>query len=173
MRVAAAVTLWLLLVFGPARSSTLEIGHAAPDFTLSDQYGKTFHLAEQRGSVVVLLYADRAGAKYHAAVMAAIDDGVRTGRFPKPTVQIAAELGSAPGFVRGWIRAAMRRKDAGGTRPPSILLDWANLLQSTYAFTANADNVVIIDRDQKLRFVGVSSADKPATETIQRILHAV
>lgn len=87
MRVAAAVTLWLLLVFGPARSSTLEIGHAAPDFTLSDQYGKTFHLAEQRGSVVVLLYADRAGAKYHAAVMAAIDDGVRTGRFPKPTVR--------------------------------------------------------------------------------------
>lgn len=45
---------------GPARSALhprrmIAIGQQAPDFTLEDQFGQKFHLADQRGRHNVLL----------------------------------------------------------------------------------------------------------------------
>jgi len=41
-----------------ARAAALEVGDKAPDFSLPDQDGKTFHLADQRGhaNVVIAFY---------------------------------------------------------------------------------------------------------------------
>ncbi len=43
------------------RARKLEVGEAAPDFTLPDQEGRPFRLRELRGHAVVLFFYPRAG----------------------------------------------------------------------------------------------------------------
>jgi len=40
----------------PKPQSNFTQGHAAPDFTLKDQDGKDFHLADLRGSKALLIF---------------------------------------------------------------------------------------------------------------------
>ena len=56
MRLAAAVL--ALLVSPLAAAAMPAVGEKAPDFTLTDQHGKAFHLAAYRGksTVVVAFY---------------------------------------------------------------------------------------------------------------------
>ena len=56
LRTGSIVVLLSLVL--AARAAALEVGDKAPDFSLPDQDGKTFHLADQRGksNVVIAFY---------------------------------------------------------------------------------------------------------------------
>jgi cytochrome oxidase Cu insertion factor (SCO1/SenC/PrrC family) len=49
------VVVWRMLRVPPPQIAS-NAGHAASDFTLTDQNGQPFHLADQRGHKVVLVF---------------------------------------------------------------------------------------------------------------------
>ncbi len=147
------VFLLIVLFFGNVgaiRANDL-VDKPAPAFELKDQYENTqaFKFPKQKVSVLVL--GDRKGSEQ-------IEGWVRPlyNRYQNKIDQNGvAVLSSVPSFMRGIVRKIFKNKVKY-----SVLLDWSGDVSRAYEYKGGKANLVIIDREGKIRF----RVEGPASE---------
>jgi hypothetical protein len=147
---------WLMLTLLFVTSAAIcaaqsKIGAAAPFFSLSDQYDKTLQLTDLRGSLLVLIDADRTGNEFNGAWVRPLVTRYNTPQLRKIRVVQVAHLASAPGFMRNFIKGKFISKDSAHPNGP-VLLDWQGIVAKSYGFHENVSNIYVVDAEGILRF---------------------
>lgn len=142
---------FLVLAFAAICAGQAKVGAAAPFFSLSDQYDKTLQLSDLRGSVIVLLDADRTGNEFNGAWVRPLVSRYNTPQLRKIRVVQIAHLASAPGFMHNFIKGKFISKDPARPNGP-VLLDWQGIVAKAYGFHEDVSNIYVIDAEGILRF---------------------
>jgi predicted transcriptional regulator len=137
------------------------INAKAPEFTLEDQYDRSFAIRQFAGRVVVLIASDRNGKvqnpPWTKALRERYGDGI--------ALQGVADLRGVPFFLKGTIRKDLRKEYAD-----SVLLDWKGDLFTACGLMKEVSNVIVIDRSGVIRFVHAGPAD---TDAVPRVFKEI
>jgi len=163
-------TMAVLALTGAAVAQAPEAGKPVP-LKFEDQFERANALADLRGRVVILVYADKKGteasrelgeklhvlfhptaagqppAKARLAPVAALS-GVPAGKpSPDVVVQAVACTGKVPALVRTAIRVGLK-KDAADT---PVWLDFGTVMADTFGMRDGQPNLVLFDAQGRLR----------------------
>jgi hypothetical protein len=148
----------MVLFLAPALSHgahPLENGKA-PDFTLADQYDRPFHLADARGSIIVLLAADGEAEAQLAPWRTKL-----AGRYADRVVMLGiADVRSAPFFLKRHLKNRFKKN------PDRVLLDWNGDFFTAYGLPGKAPSIVAIDRTGTVRSVRSGDATASALQDL-------
>jgi hypothetical protein len=169
------------------------LGQSAPAFvpaiSMQDQFGQTHDVKSYRGHVVVLVYGDKASAKANSAVGETIHvhfhptakgkSPAEARRAPVKVVEGAPAAAKVPGVyalpvacigkvpIGQRIIAAMIRNNSPVV---PVLLDFGDVMKTTFPFKAGVPNVVVLDAEGRYRY---SAAGAPTPEGTARLLAAI
>jgi hypothetical protein len=141
--VTASTVLLLIASAVTAGDGSRAIGKKAMEFTLEDQFEKTWSWTRNyRGKPTVLVLSDMKGSSY-------LDNWTKplTERF-KGRVQFAAfaDVSSAPSFMHGFVRGRIR---TSSEHP--IMLDFTGDVFTYYHVQSGVPNIVFIDETETVR----------------------
>lgn len=177
-RIIGSIASWskcslLVLIFAVMCAAQAKLGAAAPAFSLSDQYDKTLQLSDLRGSLVVLIDADRNGNEFNGAWVRPLVTRYNTPQVRKIRIVQIAHLSSAPGFMHNYIKGKFISKDPARPNGP-VLLDWQGFVAKAYGFRDDVSNIYVVDAEGILRFVsygkGTSAELEPLTQLLDKII---
>ena len=156
------IIVFLLMPFGASAGQIdgVSVNSKAPEFTLQDQYDKTFSLGQFTGRIVVLVASDREGRVQNPAWKRNLKE--RYG--DRITVRGVADVSSAPFFMKGTIREIMRKEGE------SILMDWKGEVFKAYALKPKVSNIVLINGSGVIAFLHAGPAD---TDALQELVTAI
>jgi predicted transcriptional regulator len=152
----------VVLLVGAAGAQPL-VNARAPEFTLQDQFDRTFTLRWLEGRTVVLIASDKEGSAQNPAWMKAI----REAYGDRLVVQGIADVRTVPFFLKGKIRNDFK-KDA-----ESILLDWKGEVFTAYGLAPKVSNVVLIDKLGTIGFLHSGPADPDALQRLFAVIDRV
>jgi hypothetical protein len=133
----------------------------APQFELADQFGTTHEFRFPRDKVTVLTVCGRKGSDDVAPWTTAL--GQRFG--DAVLLQGIADVGGAPGIMRGLIRAMFRKE----VKFP-VMLDWSGAHSAAFQYDRQTVTVYVVDR---AGFI-VRRAGGPATpEALAPVIAAI
>ena len=158
-----------------------------PDVAMQDQFEKTHDVRHHRGSVVVLIYGDRASADanrklgeqlhvaFHPAAKGQPPAQARTapvspilGAASSPEVVAVpvACVGKVPSLVRRIIRGQIKN----GAPEVPVWLDFEDVMKTQFAFKAGVPNVVVLDAQGRYRY---AAAGVPTREGMEKLVQAI
>jgi hypothetical protein len=182
-RVLLVVALYAGVTFGQSAPALV------PSVSMNDQFGNTHDVRSYRGHVVVLVYGDKASAKANAAVGETIHvhfhptakgkspaearrapvkpvEGAPAGaKVPEVYALPVACIGKVPVGQR--IIAAMIRNNSPVV---PVLLDFGDVMKTTFPFQAGVPNVVVLDAQGRYRY---AAAGTPTPEGTARLLATI
>jgi len=136
------------------------INKKAPEFSLLDQYDRSFTLQSFSGHPMILLACDKKGSELNGPWKTAII--VRyAGRVPCLGV---ADLRTVMFFMTGIVKRHFKKE------PASVLLDWDGELFTAYGLAQNVPNIILIDANGFVRHMYSGSA---SSEAIGQLFNAV
>lgn len=152
----------LLLLCVSTLKGAVDVGAQAPDFQLTDQFDKDFHLAAFTGQVVLLVCGDRVGSDYMGNWRKAVREKYKDQKELPLKMQSIANLSGIPGFMHGFVKSRFVEGSMKVNPPTSVLLDWRGDVARLYGFEEKLANVYLIDRAGVVRFktAGKGSADE-------------
>jgi predicted transcriptional regulator len=127
----------------------------APEFTLQDQYDKSFSLHQFGGRVLVLIACDKKGKVQNPPWIKAIREKYGDGI----ALLGAADVRGVPFFLKWKIRNDFKKEYAD-----SVLLDWKGEIFTTYGLAERVANIIVIDRGGTIRFMHAGPADPDAVQ---------
>jgi len=128
--------------------SALDVGRTAPGFKLADQFGKVWDLSALKGSVVVVVAADRDSGRGMDPWM----QGLKAKYGGKIVLLGLLDLRGVPGIGRGIARAKIR----GETSDP-LMLDFGGDVADAYMVNPKNPTVVVIGKSQVVKAVAKSA----------------
>jgi len=160
-----------------------------PDFALEDQFGGLHDLKAHRGSVLVLIYGDRASANANKALGEQLHvlfhpsakgqppalarrapvrplEGATGGASPDVLALPVACIGKVPQLVRTMIRTQFR--NASPDVP--VWLDFNDVMKANFPFRPGVPNVVVLDTQGRYRY---AAAGVPSAEGMARLEQAI
>jgi cytochrome oxidase Cu insertion factor (SCO1/SenC/PrrC family) len=147
----------LLFVFSPASvesGQSIALNTKAPDFSLKDQYGRTFNLRDLEGQIIVLIVSDKEGESQNHLWGKKIKD-----RYGNKIIIIGiADLRKVPFFMKGKIKEDFKKDEN------SILLDWNGEVFNAYGMTENVSNIILINKKGHIKHMYSGDATKDAVE---------
>jgi peroxiredoxin len=163
----------LVLIFAAICVAQTRVGVAAPTFTLRDQYDKALQLSDLRGSLVVLVDADRTGNQFNGAWVKPLRTRYNTPQLQQIRIVQIAHLSSVPGFLHNYVKGKFISKDSAHPNGP-VLLDWEGIVAKAYGFHDEVSNIYLIDRDGILRFTasgkGTTTDLDPLIQLLDKII---
>jgi len=157
----------LLLLSVSVLRGAVDVGAHAPDFQLTDQFDKDFHLAAFSGQVVLLVCGDRVGSDYMGNWRKAVREKYKDQKELPLKMQSIANLSGIPGFMHGYVKSRFVEGSMKVNPPTSVLLDWQGDVARLYGFEQKLANVYLIDRTGVVRF---KTAGKGSAEETARLL---
>jgi predicted transcriptional regulator len=126
----------------------IQAGTRAPDFSLSDQFGKQWTLSGLAGNVTVLVAADRNSGRSMGPWVDTLKNRY-SGR-----IQILAlmDLHDIPGIGRGIAKSRIRDE----TKDP-VMIDFHGTIAKAYGVNSKYPVVVVIDKGSIVRAVQTGS----------------
>lgn len=150
-RFAGTLITAFTLAAGPARADGVAPGQPAPDFKLQDTEGKTVHLADLKGKIVVLEWFNPECPFVRASHSKGSLVGMAAKYTPKGVVWLAINS-SAPGKQgAGADKSRAGAKEWGLTHP--ILLDPTGQVGRSYGAT-NTPHMFVIGKDGVVQYKG-------------------
>jgi len=113
-----------------------------PRVELEDQYGRRHRLGGELGVANIVVLADRPGSAQLEGWIRALHDRYG-GRLPLHGI---ARLAGVPSVARPLVRALFRSEV-----PHPVLLDWTGEIAEQLAFTPGRANVLLVDREGRIR----------------------
>jgi len=187
MRSLRFALLGCLVLGSPLRAQTPRV--VVPDVAMEDQFEKAHDVKHHRGSVVVLIYGDRAsananrtlGEQLHVAFHPAAKGQPPARARTAPVVPIAgaatspdvlavpvACIGKVPMLVRRLIRSQIK---SGAPEVP-VWLDFEDAMKTQFAFEAGVPNVVVLDTLGRYRY-RYAAAGVPTREGMEKLVQAI
>jgi hypothetical protein len=158
-----------------------------PDVAMEDQFEKAHDVKHHRGSVVVLIYGDRAsananralGEQLHIAFHPTAKGQPLARARTAPVVPIAgaatspdvlavpvACIGKVPLLVGRLIRGQMK----SGSPEMPVWLDFEDTMKTQFGFKAGVPNVVVLDTQGRYRY---AAAGTPTREGMEKLVRAI
>lgn len=190
-------TLLLLGCFTPLTWAQAPMGPrtvgALPALPLADQFQRPFDPAVYRGHVLVLIYGDRAssdankslGEWLHVAFhptakglppaearkqpvrpLANIPPGIVS---PDVHAVAVACCGKVPNLIQGVIRGQIK----SGAPDVPVLLDFQDVMKTTFGVVEKVPNLVIVDRAGQVRFTGNGPFTPEQTQQLANIVETL
>ncbi|MFN3480224.1 MAG: YtfJ family protein [Thermodesulfovibrionales bacterium] len=148
--------LFIFFPIGVESGQSIALNTKAPDFSLKDQYDRTFNLREFEGQVVVLIASDKEGSAQNHLWGRKIRE-----RYGNKIIIIGmADLRSVPFFLKNKIKEDFKKDDN------SILLDWSGKVFDAYELAKKVSNIIVIDKKGYVRFTYSGSATKEAVNCL-------
>jgi hypothetical protein len=193
MMLAALVA---LLVLSPAWAQLPNNQRPAgplPVLPLADQFDRPFNPAVHHGSVLVLIYGDRASAdankilgEYLHVTFHPTAKGLPPGQArqqpprplpdappgaPSPDVHLVAVAccGRVPTVIQGWIRSQIK---AGAGELP-VFLDFTDAMKNTFGQAEKVPNLVIVDRAGNVRYTASGPFEPEQVTQLTTILESL
>lgn len=164
LRLIAVVAAMLTLMLSAAVMA-VEEGQSAPPFKLADQFGKTWDLESLKGSVVVVVAANRDSGRE----MGPWVDNLKEKYGERIQLLGLIELRGIPGFARGMARSRIRKE----TKEP-LMIDFSGSTGKAYSVNSEDPVVVLIDKSGTARSVVRSAysetAFKPLSAAVDKAL---
>ncbi len=185
MRSLRFAVLACLILASALRAQTPRI--VVPDVMMEDQFEKAHDVTHHRGSVVVLIYGDRASANANRALgeqlhiafhptakgqppararLAPVTPIAGTAMNPDVLAVPVACIGKVPGLVRRLIRSQMK----SGSPEVPVWLDFEDTMKTQFAFKAGVPNVVVLDAQGRYRY---AAAGVPTREGMEKLVGAI
>ena len=150
------------------RTETLEVGLAAPDFSLQDAEDQTHALKEMQGTIVLLIMGNRKIRKEDDRWAEAFEKDF--GERDDVVGYIVADMRSVPAFVpKGFIKRQLKKNQP----PVTLLLDWGGKTHQAYHTTSEMPNLYVIDAEGKLVFQAKSNFDEKVYHDIKNTIERV
>jgi hypothetical protein len=146
-----------------SRSEQQLIGAKAPEFFLMDQFDKPVSIRQLEGNIVVLIASDKEGSMQNDAWKDAI-----LGKFKGKVLPLGvADLRSVPFFLKSRIKKDFQK------HPDSVLLDWDGVVFIAYLLTKKVSNVILIDRNGRVRYLYAGPIETGARDRLFREIEAL
>lgn len=141
----AVVLVFLLLVLGVAAAN-----NHAPEFELTDQYGKAQAYRFPTSKVSVLIFGDRKGSSQIEGWVRPLYDRYQD----RVNIKGIAALSSVPSFARGMVMRIFKSQ----VKYP-VLLDWTGNVTKSYSYEEGKANVFVVSPSGEilLRMNGTAS----------------
>ncbi len=143
----------------------LQVGEAAPDFTLQDAEDQAHGLEKMRGKVVFLIMGNRKIREEDDKWAYAFQKDYQ--KNDRVIGYIVADMRSVPGFVpKGFIKRQLKKD-----KPPvTLLLDWKGKVHQAYRTKKDKPSLYVIDPEGKLAFHIKSNFDKETYQKLQAVI---
>ena len=143
----------------------LQVGEAAPDFTLQDAEDQEHALKKMRGKVVFLIMGNRKIREEDDKWGHAFQQDYREN--DQVVAYIIADMRSVPAFVpKGFIKRQLKKD-----KPPvTLLLDWKGKVHQAYRTEKEKPNLYIIGPEGKLAFHIKSNFDKETYQKLKAVI---
>jgi hypothetical protein len=125
-------TVWVFLFLV---MSTVAANTRAPEFELSDQYGKAEAYRFPNGRVNVLIFGDRKGSGQIESWVRPLYERYQN----RVNIKGIAALSSVPSFARGMVTRIFKSQVKY-----SVLLDWTGGVTKSYGYEAGKANVFVV-----------------------------
>ena len=174
-----------LILSSALRAQTPRV--VVPDVRMEDQFEKAHDVRHHRGSVIVLIYGDRAsananrtlGEKLHVTFHPTAKGQSPAKASAAPVTPIAgaamspdvlavpvACVGKVPSLVRRIIRGQIK---SGAPEVP-VWLDFEDTMKTQFSFKAGVPNVVVLDTQGRYRY---AAAGVPTREGMEKLMQAI
>jgi len=150
----------LIVATGIAQAGQSLVDAKAPEFSLQDQYGKTFSLKQLAGKPMVLIACDSEGKKQKEAWVKAVTE--KSGQ--QLIVLGVADVRPVPFFLKGKYTRDFQKD------PASILLDWDGTIFTSYGLVKDVANIIVIDKKGYVRYLYSGSAERIAVDQLYQEL---
>ncbi|MHB1308094.1 MAG: TlpA family protein disulfide reductase [Limisphaerales bacterium] len=149
----------------PASTSSVSVDakRHAPQFALSDQFAKTHEFRFPRDRVTVLTVADKKGSSQLDAWIQPLHHRYAD----RIHLDGLADMGAAPGPLRGIIRAAFRKQVAH-----PVMLDWKGTTARAFNYERKKANVYVIDRCGRITHRVAGEMSGPDLEALNAAIDA-
>ena len=157
-----------------------------PDVMMEDQFEQAHDVKHHRGSVVVLIYGDRASANANRALGEQLHVTFHPTAKGQPPAQartapvtpiagaamspdmltVPACIGKVPMLVRRLIRGQMK----SGSPEVPVWLDFEDTMKTQFALKAGVPNVVVLDAQGRYRY---AAAGVPTREGMEKLVGAI
>lgn len=141
----------------------LDVGQAAPGFKLADQFGKVWDVSALKGSVVVVIAAD----KHSGRGMDPWVKGLKEKYGSKIVLLGLLDLRDVPGIGRGIARYRIRRE----TSDP-LMLDFKGNVADDYLVNSRNPIVVVIGKNLAVKAVAKSGYSESGYASIASAIDA-
>jgi hypothetical protein len=149
----AAFCACLLGLADSARSSAVQVGRPAPEFTATDSRGKPLTLSQFRGKTVVLEWTNADCPYTHKHYASGNMQGIQALAKKNDVVWLTV-ISSAPG-KQGYVNgpAADALTESRGAEPTAVLLDPSGTLGRLYG-AKTTPHLFVIDKNGALQYMG-------------------
>jgi peroxiredoxin len=136
-----------------ARSSAVQVGRPAPEFTATDSHGKPLTLSQFRGKTVVLEWTNADCPYTHKHYASGNMQGIQALAKKNDVVWLTV-ISSAPG-KQGYVNgpAADALTESRGAAPTAVLLDPSGTLGRLYG-AKTTPHLFVIDKNGALQYMG-------------------
>ena len=163
MKYYTAALALALVAFSLSIAPAQQVGQPAPTFNLADQFGKNWSLANLKGTVTVLVVADRDSGRS----MGPWVDNLKTKYGSRIQVLGLLDLHTVPGIGRGIARSRVRSE----TKDP-LMLDFNGGTGKAYSVSNKYPVVVVIDKTSQVRAVEKTNYTDDAFKSITTAVDA-
>jgi hypothetical protein len=189
MRYAIAALLVLLLQARPASAEEATI----PTLAMTDQFANKYDVADYRGDVVVLVFADKGGAeasrkegtrlhvhfhpeakdqkppKSFAAPVAPLP-GLPVGvRSPDAKIVPIAVIGDVPGALHLMVRARFR----AAIPDAPVWIDMTDAMRKQFVVEKDVPNFAVLDAEGRVRYTTSGALDEVAFNQLANVVQAL
>lgn len=149
----AALCACLFGLADSARSSAVQVGRPAPEFTATDSRGKPLTLSQFRGKTVVLEWTNADCPYTHKHYASGNMQGIQALAKKNDVVWLTV-ISSAPG-KQGYVNgpAADALTESRGAEPTAVLLDPSGTLGRLYG-AKTTPHLFVIDKNGALQYMG-------------------
>jgi len=146
-----------LIVFSAFLSVFADNSMKASDFSLKDQYGKTYYIKFPREKVTILAFGDRDGSEQLESWIRPLYEKY------KDAIDIygIAELSSVPAIARGLVRSIIKAKS-----PYPVMLDWEGTVSRSYKYEKGKANIYVIDKKGSVTAKKIGLANQKELESL-------
>jgi len=138
-------------------------GESAPDFRLTDQFGKTWSLSGQRGNITVVVAATQKSGR----AMGPWVDNIKSRFSGRAQTLGLLDLHTVPGMFRGVARSRIRKE----TSDP-LMIDFDGAIARKYGAADKAPAVAVIDKAGRIAAVHQGDYSPEAFERIAQAVEA-
>ena len=142
----------------------------APEFSLESTTGRTRHLRDYLGRVVIIIYEDRDSNQQNNPLKDALAARARSADLTRDVSLVAVANLSSYDFwpARGYARDAV--VEIARQMGYEIMIDWTGAMSTAYRFRPGRSHVMVLSRDGRVLFRHAGPMSAPARESFFALL---
>jgi predicted transcriptional regulator len=142
----------------------------APEFTLESTAGRTRHLRDYLGRVVIIIYEDRDSNQQNNPLKESLAARARSEDLTRDVSLVAVANLSPYDFwpARGYARDAV--VEIARQMGYEIMIDWSGAMSTAYRFRPGSSHVMVLSRDGRVLFRHAGSMSARTREAFFELL---